>query len=127
MTPESLAEQYEPRILALLERLVSPFPYRLAAAREDWADEPVWSIDAPGMCYLSFEILLDPEGDGAGFSLMAIGEGGRIIGSVTPKNYTDHLYIPWGDAPRFEERFAEFESIPNTLVYERILDMAEVA
>lgn len=50
----------------------------------------------------------DPE-DGINFSLDIVENGGRIIGGMTPFNYTDQCWVPASDSDAVEERFLLME------------------
>ena len=58
---------------------------------------------------ITFEICESEEYDGTengvNFAVQVVTVGGRIIGGLTPYNYTDRCWVDAGDAEAVEERF----------------------
>lgn len=134
---EALAKTYGPRALALLKRIgevceeagfvVEPEPGDLSADDYRWAlsvcrpgaHSPVpeppnhWDKDAID---ISVEIAEaseygdeDHDGYGLNFALDIVEYGGRILGGLTPYNYTDECWVDARDSEAVEARWKLLE------------------
>lgn len=121
MTPEAIKEKYKPRILALLRRIAETL--REAGRTVDdpidlSCDEYWWSLlvhgDSDQECIdISFHICeseqYDGEEGGVNFMLDIVEMGGRVLGGLTPFNYSPQCWVDRNDEDAVEERFAIFE------------------
>jgi hypothetical protein len=121
MTPEAIKGKYEQRILAVLNRIAETLrkagytvddPVDLSCDQYSWlllvhGDGDQDTID------ISFKICeseqYDGEEGGVNFALDIVEWGGRILGGLTPFNYTDRCWVDRSDEEAVEERFAIFE------------------
>jgi hypothetical protein len=130
MSPTHIKKKYRKRIMAILERIADVL--RVAGFRVEgpWdlsSDDYWWSLLAhvDGVKIdVSFKICeseqYDGERGGVNFALDIVEEGGRIIGGLTPFNYTDRCWVSRRDRQAVEERFrileqADANDIPQLL------------
>lgn len=141
---ERLAKDFGDRALKLLreiaELLTSEGFTLVHEPSEMFGDDYRWSMvvrrpDAPeasedDLVDLTVELAEadEYEGDdargGINWGLDIVEYGGRILGGLTPFNYTDKCWVPMGHSGAVEERFAILEAadisdIPSLCEYER--------
>jgi len=109
-----LKDQYEPRVLAMLERMAA----RLRRARLR-VDEPVdlcgddycWGFSVHGAVDIdvSFRICESEQYDGTengvNFAVDVLERGGAVVGGLCPYNFTDLAWVDLGDEGAVEDRF----------------------
>ena len=125
MQTEAIKTKYEPRILALLlaikARVESETDWEGCDPFEMHDDEYRWDMaftrggQTEDGVDVSFTIVESDarEGtqDGIAFTLDFVEYGGRMLGSMSPYNYTEDLWIPLDDAEGIEARFSMFEAL----------------
>jgi hypothetical protein len=129
MTPETIKEKYEHRILAVLNRIAETLReagYGVDEPVDMSCDEYWWSLLVHGdsdedTIDISFKICeseqYDGEEGGVNFALDIVEMGGRILGGLCPFNYTDRCWVDRSDEEAVEERFAIFEEAnPDDIV-----------
>lgn len=121
MTPEAIKDKYEPRILAVLTRIAETLReagYTVDDPLDLSCDQYWWSLLVHGdgeedSIDISFKICeseqYDGEEGGVNFMLDIVEWGGRILGGLTPFNYTPQCWVDGSDEEAVEERFAIFE------------------
>ena len=130
MSPTQIKNKYRRRIMAILERIANVLREAGFEVEGPWdlsSDDYCWSLlaDVNGMKVdVSFKICeseqYDGEKGGVNFALDIVEEGGRIIGGLTPFNYSEQCWVSRKDKQAVEERFrileqADEEEIPQLL------------
>jgi hypothetical protein len=122
MTPEAIKGKYEQRILAVLSRIAETLReagYTVNDPIDLSCDQYCWSLLVHGdgdedTIDISFIICeseeYDGEKGGVNFMLDIVEWGGRMLGGLTPFNYTDRCWVDRCDEGAVEERFAIFEA-----------------
>lgn len=144
---EEIGETYQPKMKAMLEELRAEAVERGLTAHPlvDMTDEEyAWRLDltppngeeddgvsvtlsiaeaavhgdAPGE---------DPESNGVNFSLIMVGDGGSIVGGLTPFNYTPDVWVPVTDHEGVAARWRIFDNAcdPSYLLDEAIEHMTK--
>jgi hypothetical protein len=123
MTPEDIKDKYEQRILVLLTKIAETLReagYTVDEPIDLSCDQYCWSLLVHGdgngdedTIDISFRICeseqYDGEEGGVNFMLDIVEWGGRILGGLTPFNYTSQCWVDRSDQEEVEERFAIFE------------------
>lgn len=132
---ESIAKEYGPKIIALLTRIGTicrdagfntDEPYDFSDDTFRWS-LVVWHGERVDNNMIDFTIEIseaqqygdEPE-DGITFGLMIVEYGGRIVGQMTPYNYTPQCWVSAHDASAVAERWqimeeADLSTIPQLL------------
>lgn len=126
MTPEQIKDKYQDRIMAIMQRIASALKddghvvegpdfrdgddYRwtlLVHMDGDTSEVSQEDID------IAFKLCESEEYDGSeggvNFALDIVEVSGRIIGGLTPFNYSDRCWVDRTDAEAVEERFRILE------------------
>ncbi len=126
MTPETIMRKYRERIVAIMERIADVLREEgyLVGGPEFWdGDDYRWVLlvhvdgDSDKLgdedVDISFKLCESEEYDGTpggvNFALDIVQVGGRIIGGLTPFNYTERCWVPRNDSEAVEERFRIME------------------
>ena len=119
MSPRQIKNKYQKRIMAILERIADVLRaagFRVEGPWDLSSDDYWWALlaDVDGVKVdVSFKICeseqYDGERGGVNFALDIVEEGGRIIGGLTPFNYTDRCWVSRKDKQAVEERFCILE------------------
>jgi hypothetical protein len=119
MSPTQIKKKYQKRIIGILERIADVLRAAGFDVEGPWdlsSDDYCWSLlaDVDGVKVdVSFKICeseqYDGEKGGVNFALDIVEEGGRIIGGLTPFNYTDRCWVSRKDKHSVEERFRILE------------------
>lgn len=116
MRVEKIKEKYEGRILAVLNAIRK----KLQEAGHD-CNEPTdmssddfwWSMTVDGHIDVSLKICeseqYDGESGGVNFAVDIVEHGGRILGGLTPYNYTNKVWVSRYSPAAVEERFRIIE------------------
>lgn len=118
---EAVQAEYGPKAMALLERIKALFVeqgYEVNGPFDMCADDFRWSmlVTAPGMRQekgmdLTVEIVEersydDAEGWGLNFGLDIVRYGGRLVGGLTPFNFTPECWVDSRDSEAVAVRWA---------------------
>ena len=124
VSPAQIKNKYEKRIMAILERIADVLRETGFGVEGPWdlsSDDYWWALlaDVDGVRVdVSFKICeseqYDGEKGGVNFTLDIVEEGGRIIGGLTPFNYTDRCWVGRKDKQAVEERFRLLEQADET-------------
>ncbi len=119
MTALGIKRKYQKRILGLMNRIADTLReagYEVEGPWDMTCDEYWWSLlaDVDGVKVdVSFKICeseqYDGENGGVNFAVDVVEFGGRILGGLTPFNYTDACWVARSDKDAIEERFAIME------------------
>lgn len=119
MSPAQIKNKYEKRIMAILVRIADVLRaagFRVEGPWDLSSDDYWWAMlaDVEGVKVdVSFKICESEQCDGVkggvNFALDIVEEGGRIIGGLTPFNYTDRCWVSRKDRQAIEERFRILE------------------
>lgn len=135
---EQVSKDWTDRALALLERirtLLMDAGYKVE--KPVWFDisddirwgmmvNPPWGEGSADV-YIEAHIEEDYEGDeldhhpGLQFAVHIIGDGGIIIGQLSPFNYTEDVWVPRNDPEALDARFglleaADYSNVPELLM-----------
>lgn len=125
MQTDAIKEKYEPRILALMaairERIEAETDWRGCEPFDMTDEEYRWDMtfnrngnrdDGVDVAFTIVESdVREGSEDGIAFMLEFTGYGGRMLGSMSPYNYTEELWVPLEDTDGIEARFAMFECL----------------
>jgi hypothetical protein len=131
MTPQQIKDHFQDRIMAIMGRIASVLQaesYLVEGPQFMDGDSYSWSllvhldgdIDevAQDDIDISFRIAEserhDGEVGGINFALDIVEVGGRIVGGLTPFNYSDRCWVDRTDAEAIEERFKIMEDADET-------------
>lgn len=130
MTPEQIKDRYQDRLVAVMARIASVLQaegYPVDGPHFMDGDSYSWSllvhldgdIDevAQADIDISFRIAESEqygEEGGINFALDILEVGGRMIGGLTPFNYSDRCWVDRADAEAVEERFKIIEDADET-------------
>ena len=109
LTAEELLERFGPRIEAKLKEIAAGIPACTPAedvCLETGGEEYEWYLTAPSF-YVRIEIAEAAtygEEGGYNFTMMIVGEGGKVYGQLTPYNYTKRVWTE--DMEELEERWS---------------------
>lgn len=118
---EQVAKRYEDRIKAFLERCRVPLTeagWQPGEVIEMFGDDWRWEFELLRSSEepVGFDLTIaeaksygDDPPNGINFSLSIVEYGGRILGGMTPFNYTDAVWVDARDAEAVEERWQYFE------------------
>lgn len=128
MTPEQIKDKYEKRIIRILRNIAraanaqgmtttrpieitdTEYAYNLVIAPDGKRIRHVRDEDVDVTFTVVESEERDGEENGVAFSLSINNVGGRVIGGMTPYNYTNDLWVSRDDEDAIEERFALFEN-----------------
>jgi hypothetical protein len=123
----TVKDRYAERIVRILERIretLQDAGYQVAEPFDMTCDDYRWSMlvyveSEPegdvedGDIDITFQIAeseqFDGTEDGINFSLDIVTVGGRILGGLTPYNYTGDVWVNLDDAEAIEQRFSILE------------------
>jgi hypothetical protein len=119
MTPAAIKRKYQKRILGILARIADTLRDAGVEVEGPWdlsSDDYWWSIlaDVDGSKVdVSFRIFesehYDGERGGVNFGVDVVEEGGRVLGGLTPFNYSLACWVDRKDAVAVERRFRIIE------------------
>lgn len=122
---EAISKKYEERIVKVLERIQSVIndnDMHTDAVTEMSGDEYWWSLcvwpaedkEADQMVEVALKITesieYDGSEDGVSFAIDIVGNGGEMIGGLSPYNYTEQCWVNCEDEKAVEERFKLIEA-----------------
>src|SRR6266478_1460728 len=104
MTVLGIKRKYKNRILAILNRIAEVLRQAGCDVEGPWdlsGDDYRWELQANNID-ISITICesetYDGEPNGINFALDIVEEGGRILGGLTPYNYTDAVWVSRSDS-----------------------------
>ncbi len=133
MTPEQIKDRYQDRILAVMNRIATVLQdegYPTEGPHFMDGDSYSWNLivhldadpDEVGQedIDISFKVCeseqYDVEEGGINFALDIVEIGGRILGGLTPYNYSPKCWVDRTDAEAIEERFKIMEDADETVI-----------
>jgi hypothetical protein len=116
MSPRQIKNKYHRRIMAIMERIANVLREEGHSVEgpDFWdCDDYRWVLLVDGKVDISFKLCeseeYDGEKGGVNFALDLVEVSGRIIGGLTPYNYTDRCWVSRKDRRAIEERFRILE------------------
>jgi len=116
MSPAQIKNKYQKRIKAIMERIAMLLRGRnhTVEGPDFWdCDEYRWEMLIDGDVDISFKIIeseqYDGEKGGVNFGIDIVEVGGRVLGGLTPYNYTPEVWVPRKDKEAVEARFCLME------------------
>jgi len=117
MTPAGIYRKYKSRIRKTLESIKNVLQeagHKVDGPLDMTDDEYRWSLIANDNVDITFAIAESEECDGSengvNFTVSVVDHEGRILGGLTPYNYTSECWVDRKDSEAIEERFQVVEA-----------------